>query len=276
MTKKRNFLKEAFFSLPNLIGLTLGAMGTGLGFLIHANLGVVMLLPLIFGEGLYLALAGRSESFKNRVRRKKGWGGGLITVKERERYASALTENHAERYRAVRKKYRGICTRAEADLEGDVLVEASIQKLEGLNDTYLRFLLTRQRLESFLHEVDHGRLAARIDQARQEAENAEGQVRQMRQRSVGLLEKRLSQVDRANENLSHIDEQLQMIEIGVDSIHDEVITLDRMTEVGSQIDLIMTNLGDAERSVSEMDSLIHAEPIDDTVPEIFQKNDRVR
>jgi len=274
MARKRNFVKEAFFSLPNLIGLAVGGLATLTGFLIHENIGVLLLLPYVFGEGLFLALMGRSRWFKHRVRYRKGWGGGLIARKEREQYASMLSLEHADRYRALRKKYRAISDRAERDLEDEPLVEAAIQKLEGLSDTYLRFLLTLQRTTDFLKEVDRARLTAQLEEARHEAEAAEGQIRQMRERSATLIEKRLSQVDQAEENQRHIEEQLKMIEIGVDAIHDEVITMDRMTEVGTQIDLIMTNLSDAERTVTEMDSLVKARPIDDTMPEIFQEEGR--
>jgi len=269
MAKKRNYAKEAFFKSPNLVFLAIG----GLAALAFGSVGLGIVV--IGVEAAYVIGLSRSKWFHKRVRVRKGWGGGLITAREREKLASELTEGNAGRYSAFRGKYRMICDRAEKDFSDDPMVRAAVQNLETLSDTFLKLLLTGQRTRAFLEKADRGALLSKIEQEKKEAAQAEGRVREMRLRNVQLLEGRIERIDKAEQTVKIIEEQMEMIETSMDATHDNMMTMDKISEVGTQIDLMMTNLGDAQKLVTEMDSLVlSAEPIDDSVPEPLRSKER--
>ena len=270
MADPHRYVKEIFFSKPNLVLLGLGAL-----FALVA--GSIALGAVVLGvEMASVYTLSKSDWYQRRVRNKKGWGGYTLTVRQREKLSSALDESSANRYAAFRQKYRSICKRVEADLIDDPLVEAAVQKLETLSDAFLRLLGTQQRTDALIGEENTTQLAQQLEEAKRRADQADGQVKELRAQNAQILQDRIDQIDRAKENHGLIVEQLKVIEAGIDVLHDRIMVLDGITEIGSQVDLMLTNLQDAEQRALEMDSLVlSATPIDSSVPESLRKRRRV-
>ena len=269
MVKRRNLYREAFFKIPNLVLLGIG----GLAALVT---GSIVLAAVVGGiEAAYVFGLGKSGWFRRGIYRKKGWGGTLITVKEREKLASSLNEENAQRYRILRGHYRKATDRAEQDFSDEPLVIATVQKLEGLSDTYLKLLIARQRATEFLDSAKPGELEEKLESAKKEVQNAtNSEFAQMCTRSVEMIANRIQRVKQVRATLLRIDEQLKMIDNSVWAIRDKIITAEKQVEVGSQIDLMTANMQDAENTISETESLVYVEPIDDEIPAILR--DKVR
>lgn len=265
MAKRRNFINEAFFKIPNLI------------FVGVAGSAALVTQSVIFGsivagiEIAYIVGVSQTKWFKKRIRDRKGWGGSLITVKERAKYATGLTEQSANRYRAFREKYRLVSEKASADFPNNALIEASMQKLETLSDTYLKLLFSLERSQAYLGKIDSKTLQDKMTREMKEIEGADFQIKQMRMRNIDMLNKRLAKIEKGKENIKVMVAQIDMIEQSMEMMTDDMMTTEKISEVGTQIDLMMTNMEDANRIIGEMDSLvINAEPIDDTMPALLR------
>lgn len=269
MAKKRNFYREAFFKIPNLIFLGIGALAAVVtGSIVLAGVVAGIEAAAVFGIG-------KSSWFRRGVYRKKGWGGALVSVEDRAKQASALNEENALRYRTLRMHYRTATDRAAKDFSDEPLVIAAIQKLEGLSDTYLKLLLTRQRAQDFLDATDLGDLEEKRSSSQKEAElTTDPEVAKMRAKSAEMIADRIDRVGQAGKTLSRIDEQLKMIDNSVLAIRDKIMTAERQVEVASSIDLMTANLEDAEKTITETESLVYTEPIDDQIPAMLREKVR--
>ena len=272
--KKRNFLMEALLTIPNLIFVAAGSLVTLTALAINPTLGFVAGGGFLATEAAVLFLLGNSKRFQGKVLYDKGWGGGLVSKIDRAKQASGLSEKNASEYRKIRTKYRGVSKRARDEFATNPMISAAVQKLETLSDSYLKTLLSKQRLESFIAKADPQKLKQQLEQTISKGKAAQGAGAEAFSQNVEMIKKRIEQVEKAKTNLSLFNAQLQKIELGVDLAYDNMISMDGATEVGSQIDLMLANLKDAEKGISEMDSLVKAEPIDDTIPQILQN--RVR
>ena len=261
---------EALFKIPNLIFIAAGSMVSLVALAINPTLGFFTGAGFLVTEAAALLLLGNSKGFQAKIRHDKGWGGGLVNSVERGKMATALYDENVERYQKIRMKYRVISKRAQDDFSQNPMIIAAVQKLESLTDSYLKLLITKQRLKKYLSETDGVDIETQLSEAHQKTKEAPAKDVQLLINNMEMIKKRLDQIKKAEKNLSSFEAQLQKIELSVDLVHDNMVSMDGITEVGTQIDLMLTNLEDAEGVVTEMESLVMADPIDDTIPQILQ------
>lgn len=269
MPARTRFVKEAFFKIANLVLL-------GIGGAAALAAGSVVFGGIVIGMELgYLTFLSRSLWFRRRVRERKGWGGGLLTVSQREGLASKLDDAPAARYAALRKIYRKIGARVEQDYQDNSLIEAAVQNLETLSDTFLKMLVARQQIEGFLSQADPKTLRGELDRLRAgSADQLEPSEDALTSREAILVD-RLESLEKAQAAMGHMRQQLEKIESSFQAAHDKIMSLTGRIELDSQIDLMLTNLEDAKTAVARMESLVlSAEPIDSSLPDALQS--RVR
>ena len=262
MVTPRNYYRMAFLKWPNLVFLGLGVGVSAL---------FVSIWPVTVVAGLsavYTALLGKSKWFRRRIRHEYGWGGGLITPQERERQASALSDNNAIKYIQLRKTYRKACERAEEDFAQDPTITTILAKMETLSDTYLAFLLDSQRLANHVTDDKTSALKeelAALEQKLDAAEDAE--TREIRAQQIDMVKQRIAAFEDGGKTVKRITAQMELIEQSANYLHDGVMTMDKPLEIGTQVDNLMMNLTDARKTIGEIESLaLTATPVQDDLP----------
>jgi len=229
---KKSFLLHPWFNRFNLLYLAVGLTATVA--LPVDNLGWFVL----GGEVLYLAVRALIDRGANpwlRLRR--------LPYRERHRFIAAWAA----------------ADRAEQDLRlNDNLaaaLSASREQVERLLQSFLELLLLRQRIDHYLRfrQTDY---AAEIAKARSRMAGAAEHERQLLQNNISVLEKRRKVYQDLFKRQQSIDSRLDAIENSLKLISEAGVGLIDPGEVTGQVEVILSNVEDAENFVNEMNEVV--------------------
>lgn len=246
--RKTNYFREALFAGPNLFFVASGFVASLAAFAASTPVGGVVAMLLGGLEALYLLTKTRSPNFRKSVRAKKGWGGSVLSVAEREKLATGLSEENAGRYRELRKKYRLVCEKGENELAGNPIIEATIRKMETLSDGYLKSLTAMQRITNL------------IDSAPDNEFDYSGSDR--------------SDLDRLNSVATSIRTDLNSVEKAFGKVYDRVVTISPKNDMAEDIEVLLANLADAKQTILTND--ISMEYSDEQPERIPERSERAR
>lgn len=251
--KDINFTKEAFLNPWNLIFL-IGAMLAAFFLSDVAAMQTLVLLFTAAAELMYLGIVPRNERFKRVVRSQK--------VAEHNKPPSEkdifrrLTKQSQKRYIRLRNLEKSIEENYQKlGYASQGMLESHIQKLDGLLDSYLRLLQSRERYGRFAKQNARNEVARAIQSLRQEMETDSPKVRAIKQRRLGVLERRLEKFKRANENLEVIEAQLETVEDVTKYIHEQSMTMRNPEEITFQLDTLLTEVEETQASVEEIEDV---------------------
>lgn len=246
------YLKAA---LLHPASVTILAVGTGLSVLGGGE------APLLLAGGLDLVWAGYAVG-DARFRRAVDARAGARELKERRRRTEALLAELAPNQREHFANLRALAERIDANyqrLPGSAPVLAdSRQKLEALLQAFLRLLVSWNDHRRYLgatdrREIERDLAALRTDLARETGGEA---VREIKQKRVEILEKRLDRFRFAEENREAIAHQLASIEDVLRLVHEGSITLRDPAAITRQLDALTVEVEATEATVREMDRFL--------------------
>jgi hypothetical protein len=248
-----NYTKEAFLHPWNLAFL-LVAMVSVFFTLALTPIPEVILLFTAAIELLFLGTVPRQERFRRAVRSRRA----------QERYKPPseqdlfrqLTKASQKRYirfrnleKAVRENYERLSYASQG------MLKAHIKKIDDLLDSYLKMLWQMERYSRFTEQATEEKVVRAMQDLRVQMETDPPRVRQIKQKRLDILEKRLDRFKKAHENLAVIEAQLETIEDVTKYIHEQSLTMRNPEEVSFQLDTLIAEVEETQAAVTEIEEV---------------------
>lgn len=246
-----NYIKEAFSWQYNVIGMVGAAAFAAVS-------GTA--LPLILGAGLelmYLAVVPNNGRFQRLVRsrryeqEKEDRAVSLsklineLTVDDRDRYA-----RFGQVCKGVRENYRRLSASSQ------MLTTQLEQKLDGLQQSFLRLLNSAQVHREYVRSFDPIAIDREIAQLKKNLEREPEKVRDINRKRIEILSKRLEKFQKIRENARVLDAQLHAMEDVLELIRDQSVTMRDPQELSGHLDGLIQNVESTEKTVQEMESIM--------------------
>ncbi|OZC03837.1 hypothetical protein [Rubricoccus marinus] len=245
-----NFYKEAFMSPLNL-GFLIFALVTAL--LIAGPMANILLLFAAAAELLYLGTIPRSDRYKRLVRSRKIAERKREVKKDRDVFRS-LSKDDQKRYVRFRNMEKAIKDNfGKLPYSSQGILDAHLKKLDGLLDAYLNLLQLKERYVRFTERTGERDIVLAIDGLQQEMKTDPPRVRAIKQRRMGILEKRLERFKKAGENLAIIGAQLETIEDVTRYVYEQSLTMQNPEEVSFQLDTLVSEVEETQASVEALE-----------------------
>jgi len=203
-------------------------------------------LAAALGEGLYLGFWPQRPEFRRALRRRKGWGSG-ITPGDLDRLADNLSETGARDYRNFRNQVNGVVDLVEArELDGDPLFEGVLANLQAMSLSFLKLLLVRQDLNTFVQTARPAELRGQLTEVEQQISMAPDAVLvKALEQNRDLLLRRLKRRDGAEEQDRNIAAQLDLMESTVRLVREQTASLSSPAVISNHVETVMANLNAA-------------------------------
>ena len=255
-----NYTKEAFLTPWNLAFLlVMAVLAAGAGL---SGLGPAWLpeLFLLFGAGaelLYLGVVPRHPRFRRLVRSQK---------QAERRAPPAQSDLYRRLHRRSQRRYyklRELRSEIEANYRqlsyaSQGLLDNHLKKIDGLLHSYLELLYQRERYRDLADRSTEAEIRSSIRDLKDDMADDAERVRSVKQRRLNVLEKRLARFQKAHENLEILGAQLGTIEDVVKYIHEQSWTLQNPDEVTMQLDALLEEVEETQRSIHEIEDVFSA------------------
>jgi hypothetical protein len=248
-----NYTKEAFLHPWNLVFLLV----TMVTVFFTIGLSPIPETVLMFAaalELLYLGTLPRNERFRRAVRSRK--------IEERYKPPSErdlfreLSKASQKRYirfrnleNAIRENYQRLSYASQG------MLSAHLKKIDDLLDSYLNMLWQMERYERFTELAAEGNVVRAMQELKEQMEVDPPRVRQIKQKRLDILEKRLDRFKKARENLAVIRAQIETIEDVTKYIHEQSLTMRNPEEVSFQLDTLIAEVEETQAAVTEIEDV---------------------
>lgn len=260
-----NYIKEAFFWPVHLVGaaaiagLTVaamavlpGSMGVDAGALLMAGGGV---------ELMYLSFIANNPRFVRAINAKYQKDiDAFYQTKTIAEYYNELGIEAQHRYDNMRKRIREVkdnYTRLNA--RTPEVVYGFLNKLNTIEGAYARLLYYMEKLNQPSNEEFITKTVSEIDKLNQELKTATGRLRELKEKRLGLLSKRMDNVHKLGEKRQVIEEQLQTFEELVEYIKEQPISLQNTDKEDTMIDNLLFETEQTQETLAEIESLLDSE-----------------
>ena len=250
MADSDSFLRHAFVNGVNL---------TVLGGATVASLALLNPLPILIAAGaelVYLGIVPSLPRFKRFVRSKRERARHLLEEKSTGSMIESLSPNQRESYFVLRDLRDRILENYGRVPGGGALAETSTARMDGLLASFVRLLTTLNSYRRYLTNTDRKAIEKELADLRHELSGEHGdseKVREVKQRRVEILEKRLERFDRAAESRELISHQLASIDDFMRLLHEQSITLRDPDVLGQQLDHLAVEIQATDETVREME-----------------------
>ncbi len=256
-----NYTREAFLHPWNLTFLIVAmavTFGVGIG---AAQLGIdgtfvtnLLLLFTAAAELLFLGTVPRDARWQKAIRSRKA--AEPKKAPSQKELFSTLSRTDQRRYGRLKRLQSEIKSNYEKlSYASQGLLDSHIKKINGLLDSYLTLLHQRERYAYAMQQTTQSELAAAIAALRQDMSDDPPRVRAVKERRLRILESRLTRSKKGRENLEILDAQLATIEDVVQYIHEQSLTLRNPEEITFQLDTLLEEVEETERSVMEVEDI---------------------
>lgn len=235
-----------------------------LGFLILALVvallagGVTANVLLVFAaaaELLYLGTVPRNDRYRRAVRARK-IGERRKEPRDRDVFRT-LAKDDQKRYVRFRNMEKAIKDNyAKLPYSSQGLLDAHLKKLDGLLDAHLGLLQLKERYVQFARRTGEADIVDAISGLRHEMQGDPPRVRAIKERRLGILEKRLDRFKKAGENLAIIEAQLETIEDVTRYVYEQSLTMQNPEEVSFQLDTLMSEVEETQLSMEAIEDSI--------------------
>lgn len=256
MKEAPNYTKEAFLETGNLVFLLLVAVASTAAVLLPMApswLGGGLLMVGAGTELIYLGIRSGRPSLRRTVERQEG-----PTPSEVYRRLSRHSQRRYYRLRQFRDDIRANYQQLSAASQG--LLDMHLKKLDGLLQSYLDLLYQRERYYGLTSRDTEAEVRRAIRELEDEESTEAERVQAVKQRRLSVLRKRLERLRAAREDLAVIGAQLGAIEDVVKYIHEQSWTLQNPEEVTVQLDTLLDEVEETQRSVHEIESVFSQTP----------------
>jgi hypothetical protein len=242
------WLKTALLAPANLIGLS-GAVGATL--VTGQTLPVAVAAAL---EGFYLLVVGINPRYRRAARAKAGPAGGEAEVESLLAELAPSQREHYHRLRDLKEKIEANYRRLPG---GRVLAASSESRVDALLTSFLRLLSTLNGYRRYLSVADRQALDAELKELRTDAgAEPSARLREVKQKRVEILSKRLQRFTQAEESRAVVSHQLASIEDLLRLTHEQSIAIRDPEHITRQLDALSVEVQATEDTVREMEKFM--------------------
>lgn len=224
---------------------------------------VVPLLCGVLAALLWVGVTAHDEGFRRRVDARRERERSLERARRNERLLAELPRAQREHFLGLQRLAARILDNfGRLETGGPALIRQSRQRLDALLHSFLRLSITLADHRRHLAGADRGALereceALRIDLL---AGGCAPALREIKERRVAILQKRIERFDAAGESREVIAHQLASIEDLLLLLHEQSITLRDPSAITLQLDALAIELEEAENTIRELDRLLAIDP----------------
>lgn len=247
MAEQPGYLKAAFLVPANLMGLLAALIGAA----VAGN--PLPALVAVGVEGLYLGSMSLSPGFRRSVRAQSGAAPSQEVVALLEELAPSQREHYfalvelRDRILANYRKLPG----------GGVLVASSEGRLDSLLTNFLRLLSTLNGYRKYLNAADRAAIEREVAELESELSGEENaRLREVKQKRVEILHKRLQRFAQAQESREIVSHQLASIEDLLRLTHEQSIAIRDAESVTRQLDALSAEIAATDETVREMEKFM--------------------
>jgi hypothetical protein len=259
-----NYTKEAFFWPVHLVFL---------GFLSLATIAGMIALPELLGMnpvGLLFIAGGielaslsaitKSRRFRRAINAKYSRElQGFTYLKQLTDIYNGLNAENQRRFEAFRNRLNEV-KRNYTNLNSSVpdLVHQYIEKIDHLQMNFINLLSVQDRFPDMLKRNDPSNIRRQIAEIRNGMQGDSQKLREVKEKRIRLLEKRVINYTEAAENGKVIDQQLKTIEEMIQFFAEQPLT-DRTRDEVSIIDNLLNETDDLHTTLGEVDDIMRTE-----------------
>lgn len=241
------YVKAAFLLPANLMALPTAAIAS---LAAGQPLGVGVALGV---EALYLALVSSAPAFQRAVRARQS-SNPEEAAREISDLVDDLAPSQREHYLSLKQLRDRILENYRKLPGGRVLVAASEQRLNALLSSFVRLLATLNNYRTYLNTVDRKNVERELQDLIAEVEGeANPRIREVKQKRVEILRKRVQRFQQAEESREIVSHQLAGIEDVLRLTHEQSIAIRDPETVTRQLEALTAEVQSTEETVREME-----------------------
>lgn len=245
-----NYVKAAFRWQYNWISLA-GAVafavisGTALPILLAAGL-----------ELMYLAIVPQSSRFRRLVR---SWQLADEQLKHQQQLREMLQNLPAEmqnRYLhcaqicgSIRQNF------AQLSSQSQIFLQQIDTSLQGLLSGYARLLVAAAQQQQYLKSTGQDEIKREIGSLQKSLNNDPPRVKEINQKRIEILNKRLEKFDKISENRKVVDAQIAAVEDVLMLVRDQSVTMRDPQQVSDRLDSLVHDVEQTEQTVQQVETI---------------------
>jgi len=247
VARQPNYLKVAFLMPANLVALGAAAVATALS----GQLAVA--LAALGVESVYLGVLSSAAVFRRAVRANfSGLGGGAD--RDLEGMVNELSPSQKEHYLALRELRDKILANHQRLPGGRVLAASSEQRVDALLTSFVKLVGTLNHYRKYLSAADRKGVERDLKELEGEvAAEANPRLKEVKQKRLEILGKRLERFVQAEESRELVSHQLASIEDLLKLTHEQSIAIRDPESLTRQLDALAAEAQSTEESVREME-----------------------
>jgi hypothetical protein len=248
--KGSRYFKAAFLMPANLIAL--GA--SGVAALLTGEPAV--LLVALGAESLYLGALSSASTFQRAVR-ANDWADEVDPEKEAGALYQDLSPSQKEHYAALKGVRDRILENYRKLPGGRVLAATSEQQVDQLLVAFIRLVSTLNHYRKFLGTSDRRQVEQELRELEADAAaETNARLKDVKQRRVEILRKRVERFQKAEESRELVSHQLAGIEDLLKLTHEQSIAIRDPESVGRQLERLTLEAQSTEATVREMEQFL--------------------
>lgn len=238
----------AFLAPANLLALAAASVGS-------AVMGDPTAILIALGlEGIYLGGMSLSPRYQRQLRaqaRRGASGAGTEALLEE------LAPNQREHYFALKELRDKILSNYQKLPGGNVLVASSEPRLDTLLQNFVRLLGTLNNYRKYLSAADRAAVDREIISLRAECEDETNlRLREVKQKRVEILEKRLQRFTQAEDSREIVSHQLASIEDLLRLTHEQSIAIRDPDALSRQLHVLTEEIAATDETVRQMEQFM--------------------
>ena len=262
------YFRSALFHWANLGWLGSSAIAA-LAAVDHSS--PVPAMAMVGAELVYLGLMPLIPGFRRRVERKLADQRREAAAKDADQLLQELAPSQREHFFALRDLKDKIMENYRRLNSSGLMLLSSEQRIDQLPSSFLRLLSTLNAYRKNLSGANRAEVEREIHELTSDSARTEGpeRVREVQQKRLEILKKRLARFDQAAEHRELMSHQLASIEDILRLLHEQSIGMRDPEIVSRQLDTVAAEVESTESTVRELEEFLtfddpavlpHAEP----------------
>jgi hypothetical protein len=250
-----NYVKEALNWQYNWIGLAGAA-----AFAVISGSG----LPLVLAAGaelMYLAVVPQSSRFRRLVRSWRYAEEKRLHDENLRKLQGELPPDARARYRDLEKIGEQIrANYARLSSTSQVFVGQLERQLQGLLTSYIRLSSSAIQHRDYVQLTNPESIEREIKQLQDQLLKNPPKVREINERRIDILNRRVEKYQKIRENRQVIEAQCRAIEDVLNLIRDQSITMTDPQEVSARLESLVADVEHTEEAVREVEAIFQMAP----------------
>lgn len=262
MLKFINYTKEAFFWPVHLIGLSiLGAITAGMAIFLPSVWGLDPTGAVLVLAGLeltYLGIASNNKRFVRMINRKYSEElKAFYHLREISRHFNSLRTNSQRKYELVRNKLNRV-KKNYSNLNKNFpdLVRRYVEKIDGLQLTYVKLLASHDRAWEYLHANKPEGLQRQIQGIQDAMVNDSPEVQSIKKKRIILLQDRLKSYAEVYGKYDVMVAQIKTMDEMINYFVEHSATSRKFGQETHMIDDMISEVSELHQTLSEIETII--------------------